>query len=304
MIVYLLLNTVNNKGYIGQHIGDSISGRWNDDLSGGHNRHLERARKMYGPEIFSRMILNACSSQEEMDNLESLWILTLRTYDPDYGYNVAFGGNAVPHQSGLIWINNGVESAKLNQFCSIPEGWKRGRIIEKKSAEEMKAINAKRVITMKNTWANMDPVKKAEHGRRASVNQIGRNKRLHTEQEKEEARVHSTISVARRKQAGTFVSSAKGRIWITDDVNSKMIISNNEIPANWHKGRSRTTGENISKAIRESHDKAFVGSTKNRFWITNGVDNKLVKEISELSDSSWYKGMTNQWSRSMYREVA
>ena len=47
MIVYLLLNTINNKGYVGQHKGNKISGRWNEKLEGG-NTHLEHARKKYG----------------------------------------------------------------------------------------------------------------------------------------------------------------------------------------------------------------------------------------------------------------
>src|SRR5208282_6684763 len=92
MIVYLLLNTVNNKGYVGKHKGNTISTRWREDLSGGHNVHLENARKKYGWKIFSIEILNICSSKEEMNNLERLWILALRTYDPDYGYNMTYGG--------------------------------------------------------------------------------------------------------------------------------------------------------------------------------------------------------------------
>src|SRR5208282_2391337 len=96
MIVYLLLNTINNKGYVGKHKGSTISTRWREDLVGG-NSHLEGARKRYGAGVFRREILNRCSSQDEMNNLERLWILTLRTYDPDYGYNKTFGGDGVRH---------------------------------------------------------------------------------------------------------------------------------------------------------------------------------------------------------------
>ena len=70
MIVYLLLNTVNNKCYVGKHVGNSISTRWRADLSGGHSAHLESARKKYGWQVFRQEILNICSSQEEMNNLE------------------------------------------------------------------------------------------------------------------------------------------------------------------------------------------------------------------------------------------
>lgn len=94
MIVYLLLNTVNQKGYIGKHKGDEISTRWNGKLYGA-NEHLKAAKDKYGAEVFKREILNVCSSNQEMDDLERLWIITLRTYDGDYGYNMTFGGEGL-----------------------------------------------------------------------------------------------------------------------------------------------------------------------------------------------------------------
>lgn len=99
MIVYLLLNTVNNKGYIGQHKGDMISTRWNTYL-GGANTHLRGALNKYGLSAFSREILSHCSSREEMNNLEKLWILALKTYDPKCGYNKTFGGEG---GSSITW---------------------------------------------------------------------------------------------------------------------------------------------------------------------------------------------------------
>ena len=53
MIVYLLLNTVNNKGYVGKHKGDTISTRWPKNLNGG-NSHLSAARDKYSVEVFRR----------------------------------------------------------------------------------------------------------------------------------------------------------------------------------------------------------------------------------------------------------
>jgi GIY-YIG catalytic domain len=164
MIVYLLLNTVNLKGYVGQHKGDKISGRWNRSMYGA-NPHLTAAINKYGSEAFSREILNVCSSQEEMSNLERLWIVTLRTYDPEFGYNETFGGessikftpqlrkkmselaiqrgagknnkgrkNSLAQRlrqseitSNLIWITDGKSDDFVPVDSTIPEGWKRGR---------------------------------------------------------------------------------------------------------------------------------------------------------------------------------
>jgi len=93
MIVYLLRNESNFKCYVGQHRGTDLAKRWNKrftNMKG--NQHFARALKKYGPEAFSREILNVCSSREEMNNLERLWICTLRSYDPKFGYNKQMGG--------------------------------------------------------------------------------------------------------------------------------------------------------------------------------------------------------------------
>ena len=161
MIVYLLLNTVNLKGYVGKHKGNSISGRWKEDLSGGHNSHLENARLKYGSKAFSKEILKFCSSEEEMNNLERLWICTLRTYDPDFGYNKTFGGEGVTATEetktkisewnilnaptrNMMWITNGVKNTMIPNDSAVPCGWRKGKIHQKQkspgpSTEERKA---------------------------------------------------------------------------------------------------------------------------------------------------------------------
>lgn len=143
MIVYLIYNMVNNKGYVGKHRGNSISTRWRADLSGGHNQHLENARIKYGWKSFKREILNRCSSSQEMNNLERLWILTLRTYDSEYGYNKTYGGEGEVLTEegktklskwnkenspvrGKVWITNGEQNREVPE-ANIPDGWWRGK---------------------------------------------------------------------------------------------------------------------------------------------------------------------------------
>lgn len=92
-IIYCFVNMVNNKVYVGQHVGNSKSiwTRWYRDLRGG-NPHFASAVEMYGIEMFRGEILAYCYSQEELDNIETLWIITLCTYNPEYGYNMTYGG--------------------------------------------------------------------------------------------------------------------------------------------------------------------------------------------------------------------
>lgn len=93
MIVYLLLNQVNGKGYVGQHNGYDLSKRWNKYFSNyGTNCHLSAAIRKYSAAVFSRHILCYCSCQQELDLLEQYWIAILQTQNPKFGYNMMGGG--------------------------------------------------------------------------------------------------------------------------------------------------------------------------------------------------------------------
>jgi group I intron endonuclease len=93
MIVYLLLNRINGKAYIGQHRGYTLTKRWNKKLSNAQvNLHLCNAIRKYGPSSFSRQILCHASCQQELDLLEQFWIAFYKSTDPRYGYNIQPGG--------------------------------------------------------------------------------------------------------------------------------------------------------------------------------------------------------------------
>jgi group I intron endonuclease len=98
MIVYLLLNQVNGKGYVGQHKGYRLSRRWDRNLSRGTaNPHFRRAVQKYGPHAFQRKVLACCSCQQEMDLLEKFWIRVWQTTNPRFGYNIQSGGIGAQH---------------------------------------------------------------------------------------------------------------------------------------------------------------------------------------------------------------
>lgn len=94
MIVYLIRNKDNFKCYVGK-TKFSLLSRWKQHLLSVDKEskyHLHRAIRKDGQEIFEKEILNVVATKEEMNQLETLWIITLRTFDPDYGYNMTFGG--------------------------------------------------------------------------------------------------------------------------------------------------------------------------------------------------------------------
>jgi group I intron endonuclease len=93
MLVYLLQNKVNGKGYVGQHCGFHLEKRWNQKLNNTKmNNHLQAAINKYGPANFRRTVLAYASCQQEADLLEKFFILIYQTTDRRFGYNFQSGG--------------------------------------------------------------------------------------------------------------------------------------------------------------------------------------------------------------------
>jgi group I intron endonuclease len=55
---------------------------------------LARAIRKYGEESFTLEILSSASSPEELNKLETLWIVVLNSINPEFGYNMTFGGDS------------------------------------------------------------------------------------------------------------------------------------------------------------------------------------------------------------------
>jgi group I intron endonuclease len=241
VIVYLLLNTINLKGYVGQHRGDKISTRWPRTLkNGGANLHLAAARDKYGSEAFSREILNYCSSEEEMNNLERLWIATLGTYDPDFGYNMTYGGEGVHGYRHSVerkkkisdwnkehcptrntfWITNGSQFTRISRGFLPPDGWWKKHPLKGKTSEEIHGIEKSEVLQKKNPFRmeNRKIKVSPRRGRRCSPEHIEKNRLAHV-----------------GKPSGREGWLCK---WITDGTASKLISRSAEIPQGWVQGRT------------------------------------------------------------------
>jgi group I intron endonuclease len=93
-IIYLIVNKINGKVYVGQTIR-KLAYRMNihrHDCRRSVNRPLYRSIKKYGWGAFEVRKIAEASSQKELDNLERLWILALQSADREHGYNLTFGG--------------------------------------------------------------------------------------------------------------------------------------------------------------------------------------------------------------------
>lgn len=92
--IYIHINKINNKVYIGQT--NDIKRRWsrNGELYK-TSPHFYSAIQKYGWGAFKHQILEICSSQDEANQKEKQYILDYNVRDPRYGYNILEGGNSL-----------------------------------------------------------------------------------------------------------------------------------------------------------------------------------------------------------------
>ena len=87
-VVYLILNLVNGKKYVGQTVRP-LETRFNEHTR--QNTFIGRAIRKYGKENFRYGVIKSCASKSEMDYWEKFFIAALKTKSPK-GYNLTDGG--------------------------------------------------------------------------------------------------------------------------------------------------------------------------------------------------------------------
>lgn len=86
--IYLIVNKVNFKTYVGQRKSNK---KWNEDSYMGSGKLLKLAQKKYGIENFEKFLIQYCSTKEEVNEAEKFWIKEYRSRGKAQ-YNIADGG--------------------------------------------------------------------------------------------------------------------------------------------------------------------------------------------------------------------
>ena len=92
--IYKIENQVNHKIYVGQSV--DIYERWRQHKyslhNGNHyNTHLQGAWNKYGEESFEFCVIQECN-KDELNSSEIEYIAYYKSYMPEFGYNLTFGG--------------------------------------------------------------------------------------------------------------------------------------------------------------------------------------------------------------------
>jgi hypothetical protein len=104
MIVYMALNEATEMGYVGRTHG-SLEDRWEAHVSAaerGSSLPFHAAIREWGTEVWTKVILQHCSTEEELKIAEGNWIDYLCTREHNVGYNVAYARNALDTASKWV----------------------------------------------------------------------------------------------------------------------------------------------------------------------------------------------------------
>ena len=122
-VIYLLLNTINGKIYVGQttNLRNRITAHKCTD------QYVDRAIRKYGWENFRCYVIKNCASKAEMDTWEKFFIILLNTKNPN-GYNLTDGGEGIvglertPEHNAKIGIANKGKKRTPEQCANISAG--------------------------------------------------------------------------------------------------------------------------------------------------------------------------------------
>lgn len=91
MLIYMLLNTIEERCYVGQTT-KSLQARWTEHKAqarGGAITPLHAAlRKWDSEDLWERVVLQNCYNLEQLDQAEAAWIQICNALETGVGYNV------------------------------------------------------------------------------------------------------------------------------------------------------------------------------------------------------------------------
>ena len=196
--VYLILNKVNGKTYVGQRKSYK---EWNNDSYMGSGKLLRLAKKKHGIENFEKFLIQYCYSKEETDKAEKFWITEYRNRGKAE-YNIADGG-----QGGGFKGRHHSEETKI------------------KISEKCKEAFKSEIVKQKLSKINKGKCFSDEHKKKISESLKGKNKGKHRTDEQKRR-----MSEAQKGENNPFY----GRQHSAET--KKKISESNKGKPSWNKG--------------------------------------------------------------------
>ena len=90
--VYVHLNKLDDKCYVGVTCKKNPNGRWHNGNGYKYNDYFYRAIQKYGWDNFEHIIFASKLTKQEASNTERLLVEKMQSDNPDHGYNLCSGG--------------------------------------------------------------------------------------------------------------------------------------------------------------------------------------------------------------------
>lgn len=185
--IYIHSNRDTGKVYVGQTI-KPIENRWRGkDKSYKTSSFFHSAIKKYGWDSFDhQIVVENVQTQDELDNLEKLWILCLQSTNSEFGYNLeAGGGNGKPNAEARKRMSEGQK--RIGNKPPSALGLKRSEETKAKMRIALKGSHGGNPAW--NRGLKMAPLSE-ERKRKISEINTGRK---HTEETKEKCRAIAAL---------------------------------------------------------------------------------------------------------------
>lgn len=120
MLVYLVKNKINGKGYVGI---TTVNADWRvaghlKDVEKGSMLPFHLAVRKYGIQSFEISTLQTCESLDELKTAEVYWIEKLSTFISEHGYNATRGGDGIFGHKHSLETRTKQSIAAKNKFVS------------------------------------------------------------------------------------------------------------------------------------------------------------------------------------------
>jgi group I intron endonuclease len=124
--VYMIKNKVSGKIYVGATTKTLEKRYFRGFSKTSSNKSLQRDATILGEESFEISVLFECKSKEEMNFKETEFIISLDSWNPEYGYNSYTGGNAgrkisEHHKERLMSNFKGKRNSGFSHLWCTPE---------------------------------------------------------------------------------------------------------------------------------------------------------------------------------------
>lgn len=133
--IYLIVNNVNGKTYVGQR---KSSKEWYEDKYMRSGKHLKYAQNKYGIENFEKFLIQHCYSKEETDKAERFWIAEYRRRGKAE-YNIGNGGQG--STKGFKGKHHSEETKKKQSEAMKGNDWNKGRHFSEEHKQKISEAN-------------------------------------------------------------------------------------------------------------------------------------------------------------------